>query len=92
ETVQVGDGRAYATGYYIPEIAGSPTYREGYAPIYARPDDLVDVDLGQFSADLKGKSIRGRVDGNKFVPYYDRTAIEQGALNRKARILGYAVD
>ena len=92
ETAQVGDGRAYATGYYIPEIAGSPTYREGYAPIYARPDDLIDVDLGQFSDALKGKSVRGRVDGTKLVPYYDRTAIEQGVLQGRARILGYAVD
>jgi len=92
ETVQVGDGRAYATGYYIPEIAGSPNYRDGYAPIYARPDDLIDVDLGQFTASLKGKSVRGRVDGAKLIPYYDRAAIEQGALQGKARILGYAVD
>ncbi|OWK31943.1 murein transglycosylase A [Sphingomonas mucosissima] len=92
ETVQVGDGKAFATGYYIPEIAGSRSYRAGYAPIYARPSDLVDVDLGQFSADLKGKKIRGRVEGTNFVPYYDRTMIEEGALTGKARILGYAVD
>lgn len=92
EAVQVGDGGAYATGYYIPEIAGSPIYRDGYAPIYARPDDLIDVDLGQFSDSLKGKSIRGRVDGTKLIPYYDRTAIEQGALQGRARVLGYAVD
>jgi membrane-bound lytic murein transglycosylase A len=92
ETVQVGDGRAFATGYYIPEIAGSREYRDGYAPIYARPTDLIDVDLGQFSADLKGKKIRGRVEGTNFVPYYDRTAIEEGALRGKARILGYAAD
>ncbi len=92
ESVQVGDGKAFATGYYIPEIAGSREYREGYAPIYARPDDLVDVDLGQFSDAMKGKSIRGRVEGTKFIPYYDRTAIEEGALRSKARILGYAVD
>lgn len=92
ETVQVGDGRAHATGYYIPEIAGSRTYRDGYAPIYARPSDLVDVDLGEFSADLKGKKIRGRVEGTNFIPYYDRTMIEEGSLQNKARILGYAVD
>jgi membrane-bound lytic murein transglycosylase A len=92
ETVQVGDGKAFATGYYIPEIAGSRTYREGYAPIYARPTDLVDVDLGQFSDALKGKKIRGRVEGSNFVPYHDRTMIEEGALSGKARILGYAVD
>jgi len=92
EAVQVGDGKAFATGYYIPEIAGSRSHRPGYAPIYARPSDLVDVDLGQFSADLKGKKIRGRVEGTNFVPYYDRTMIEEGALTGKARILGYAVD
>ncbi|WP_339348168.1 murein transglycosylase A [uncultured Sphingomonas sp.] len=92
EPVQVGDGRAFATGYYIPEIAGSRESRPGYAPIYARPDDLIDVDLGAFSPALAGKSVRGRVAGRKLVPYYDRTAIEQGALNGRARILGYAVD
>ncbi len=92
EPVQVGDGRAYATGYYIPEIRGSREERPGYAPIYARPNDLIDVDLGAFSADLAGKKIRGRVDGTTFVPYYDRTAIEEGALVGRARVLGYAID
>ncbi len=92
EPVQVGDGRAYATGYYIPEIRGSLEERAGYAPIYARPNDLIDVDLGAFSSDLAGKKIRGRVDGSNFVPYFDRTAIEEGALNGRARVLGYAVD
>ena len=92
EPVQVGDGRAYATGYYIPEIRGSRDERAGYAPIYARPNDLIDVDLGAFSADLTGRKIRGRVDGATFVPYFDRTAIEEGALQGRARVLGYAVD
>ena len=92
EAVQVGDGRAFATGYFIPEIAGSRQYRAGYAPIYARPDDLVDVDLGAFSDNLKGRKIRGRVQGTNFVPYFDRTQIEEGALAGKARVLGYAVD
>ncbi|MDB5706315.1 MAG: hypothetical protein JWN66_3431 [Sphingomonas bacterium] len=93
ETVQVGDGRAFATGYYEPEIAGSRDHRRGYdVPIYGRPTDLVDVDLGQFTADLKGRKIRGRVDGSNFVPYYDRTAIEQGALADRAPIIAWAAD
>ncbi|WP_183929394.1 murein transglycosylase A [Sphingomonas sp. BK345] len=92
EAVQVGDGRAFATGYYIPEIAGSREPRPGYAPIYARPTDLIDVDLGSFVDTLVGKKIRGRVEGSRLVPYYDRTAIEQGALEGRARVLGYAVD
>ena len=93
EAVQVGDGKAFATGYYVPEIAGSRDRRPGYeVPIYARPTDLVDVDLSQFSTELKGRKIRGRVEGSNFVPYHDRTAIEQGALADKARVLAWAGD
>ncbi|MBN8815381.1 MAG: murein transglycosylase A [Sphingomonas sp.] len=92
ETVQVGDGKAFATGYYIPEILGSRERRKGYdVPIYGRPTDLIDVDLGKFSDSLKGKSIRGRVDGRNFVPYYDRAQIESGAMTN-APIIGWAAD
>ena len=93
EAVQVGDGKAFATGYYEPEIAGSLDRRSGYeVPIYGRPDNLIDVDLGLFSADLKGRKIRGRIDGTNFVPYFDRTAIEAGALDGHARIIAWAAD
>ena len=69
ETAMIGDGAAFATGYYEPEIAASRTLQSGYyTPIYRRPPDLVDVDLGQFSDILKGKKIRGRVSGANFVP------------------------
>lgn len=93
EAVQVGDGRAFATGYYEPEIRGSLDRRSGYeVPVYGRPADLVDVDLGQFADNLKGRTIRGRVQGTKFVPYHDRTAIEEGALARTAPIIAWAAD
>ena len=93
EAVQIGDGKAFATGYYEPEIRGSLDQRPGYAvPVYGRPTDLVDVDLGQFSTDLKGKRVRGRVDGKALVPYFDRTQIEQGALAGRAPIIAWAAD
>lgn len=93
ETVQVGDGAAFATGYYEPEIAGVRTRRSGYdVPVYGVPDDLIEVDLGLFSDALKGKRIRGRVDGRQFVPYYDRTQIEQGALQGHAPVVAWAAD
>ncbi|MGH6615972.1 murein transglycosylase A [Sphingomonas sp.] len=93
ESVQVGDGRAFATGYYEPEIAGSRDRRSGYdVPIYGRPTDLIEADLGQFSDDLKGKKIRGRIDRNAMVPYYDRTQIEEGVLTGRAPILAWAAD
>ncbi len=93
EAVQVGDGRAFATGYYEPEIAGSRERRRGYeTPIYGRPSDLIDVDLGAFSGALQDKKIRGRVDGKAFVPYFDRTDIENGAIDKTAPIIAWAAD
>jgi membrane-bound lytic murein transglycosylase A len=93
ETVQVGDGKAFATGYYEPEIHGCRERRPGCdVPIYGVPTDLIDVDLGLFSDDLKGKKIRGRVEGKNFVPYYDRTAIEEGRLQGRAPVIAYAND
>ena len=93
ESVQVSDGRATATGYYEPEIAGSRDRRRGYeVPIYGRPRDLIEVDLGQFSKDLTGKRIRGRVEGQGFVPYFDRAAIDAGAIADRAPIIAWAAD
>ncbi|WP_109806141.1 murein transglycosylase A [Sphingosinithalassobacter portus] len=93
EAVQIADGAAFATGYYEPEIAGSRDRRPGYdVPIYGKPDDLIDVDLGAFSDDLAGKKIRGRVDGTNLVPYYDRAAIEEGALSRRGLEIAWAHD
>jgi len=92
-TVQVGAGTAFVTGYYEPEIAASRTKRPGYdVPIYRRPADLIEVDLAQFADDLKGKKVRGRVDGTNFIPYYDRTAIESGALDGRGLEIAYAAD
>lgn len=92
-TVQVGDGRGLATGYYEPEIAGCRTRTDQcQVPVYGVPADLVEVDLGLFSANLAGKRIRGRVDGSRFVPYFDRTAIETGALAGRNLEIAWAAD
>ncbi|RVT41807.1 murein transglycosylase A [Sphingobium algorifonticola] len=93
ETAQVGDGKAFATGYFEPEIAGSRTRQPGYdVPVYARPSDLIDVDLGQFSDTLKGRTIRGKVEGRRFVPYEPRERIVAGALDGRANVIGWAAD
>jgi membrane-bound lytic murein transglycosylase A len=93
DLAQVGDGKSLATGYYEPEIAGSRDQRPGYdVPIYRRPPDLIEADLGAFSDSLKGKKIRGRIDGNAFVPYADRTQIEDGALSGRGLEIGWAAD
>ncbi|MBB6124337.1 murein transglycosylase A [Sphingobium subterraneum] len=93
EAVQVGDGSSFATGYYEPEIAGSRNRAPGYTtPIYRRPSDLVEVDLGLFSDALKGKKIRGHVQGQNFVPYAERSEIEAGALAGRGLELAWAAD
>ncbi|HEX7852674.1 MAG TPA: murein transglycosylase A [Sphingobium sp.] len=93
EAVQVGDGKAYATGYYEPEIAGCRTQTSTcQEPIYRRPDNLVDIDLGLFSDGLKGKTIRGKVDGQKFIPYDDRAQITSGSLAGRGLEIAYAKD
>jgi membrane-bound lytic murein transglycosylase A len=93
ELAQIGDGKAFATGYYEPEIAGSRTRNKGYeVPVYKRPPELVELDLGQFSDSLKGKKIRGRVEGKSFIPYADRTGIETGALEGRSLEIAWAAD
>lgn len=91
--VQVGDGRSLATGYFEPEIAGSRTRAPGYeVPVYARPRDLVDVELGDFASDLAGRKIRGKLSQTRLVPYDDRTAIESGSLEGRAAVIAWAAD
>lgn len=92
EPVRVGDGAAFATGYFEPEIAGSREARPGYAPVYRKPADLVEADLGLFTDTLRGKRVRGRVEAGAFVPFHDRGAIEDGALGGKGLELAWAVD
>jgi membrane-bound lytic murein transglycosylase A len=93
DAVQVGDGKAFATGYYEPEIRASLRMTDGYqVPIYRRPPELTEVDLGNFASDLKGRKIRGQVKNGSFVPYFDRAAIENGALKGRGLEIAFAAD
>lgn len=79
------------TGYYEASLEGSRTKHGPFqTPVYARPADLLTADLGAFSKELKGKTIRGRVDGRKFIPYPSRAGIEAKAP--PAEILAYVRD
>ncbi len=65
------------TGYYEPVLNGSRARSDKFRfPIRKRPDDLLQIDLGSLYPDLKGRRLRGRVDGNRVVPYPDRREIE----------------
>jgi membrane-bound lytic murein transglycosylase A len=91
--VQLGDGLGLATGYFEPELAGSRAVAPDFAvPLYKRPPDLIEAELGDFAADLKGRKLRGRMQGNRLVPYFDRAAIMAGALAGKGLELAWAAD
>ena len=91
--ITIDAGKGFATGYYEPEIAGSRVAVPGYpAPLYRRPPDLIEADLGRFAADLKGRKLRGRVEGKMLVPYPDRAAIMAGALANRGLELAWAAD
>ena len=67
ETVRVGEGTAFATGYFEPEIAGSRTRIPGYdVPVYRKPADLVEVDAE--TAKAAGTLRRGRLENGVVVP------------------------
>ncbi len=91
--VRLADGKGFATGYFEPEIAASRVRAPGYVtPLYKRPPDLVDVDLGAFRSEWKGRTLRGRLSGAKVVPYPARADIAAGALAGKGLEIAWAAD
>ena len=94
ETVKVGDGQAFVTGYYEPEIAGVRTRQPGFdVPVYALPPDLVRAKPGDAPLTEKGNPPLGHYDENGvFTPYFDRAAIDDGALAGRGLEIGWAAD
>jgi membrane-bound lytic murein transglycosylase A len=87
-------GEVLFTGYYEPLLQGSLTPTDEYRfPLYARPDDLITIDLSPFSSDLKGKRIMGRIANDTVVPYYDRRQIQQKSwLTPESHIIAWVKD
>ena len=74
ETTEIGR----LTGYYEPIMAASriktPVFSE---PIQSKPSDLFEIDLGQFDATLRNRTIVARMDRGKVVPYWPRAQINE---------------
>ena len=69
------------TGYYEPLLHGSLRRTDRFTiPLYLRPPELVDIDLGAFRDDLRGRRLAGIVRDRRLVPFADRAGVEQGAL------------
>ena len=93
--VRVGDGAAYATGYFEPEIRGSRTRRSpSDVPVYGMPDDLERCWRdGTPASEREGRApLSRRTSDGRCVEYYTRAEIEDGALEGRAPVLGYASD
>jgi membrane-bound lytic murein transglycosylase A len=84
----VGEGKAFATGYYEPEIRGSRVKAPGYdVPVFKVPADLIRCTRAD------GGAGRGRIDdGGACVLYYTRAEIEAGALAGRGLEIAYAAD
>jgi membrane-bound lytic murein transglycosylase A len=81
------------TGYYEVETTATRTRKHNHqVPLYAPPNDLVSVELGQFSDELKGQSVVGLVEGGKLKPYTKRADIEISGLDRKSTALYWLDD
>ena len=94
ETARLGDGKAFVTGYYEPEIAGVRNRQPGFdVPVYGVPADLVRAKPGDAVPNDNGSQPLGRYDETgAFVPYYDRAAIDDGALANRGLEIGWAAD
>lgn len=61
------------TGYYEPLLRGSRTQGGAFqTPVLGIPSDLLTIDLGDVVPELKNMRLRGRLEGNKVVPYASR--------------------
>ena len=56
------------------------------------PDDLLTIDLSAVFPELKDKRVRGRLEGNKVVPYWSRAEIAARGDKLPARTLLYVDD
>ncbi|MFB3045242.1 MAG: murein transglycosylase A, partial [Acidiferrobacterales bacterium] len=67
------------TGYYEPLLNGSLERTERFRyPLYRRPPNLLTIDLGDVYPALKGRRVRGRLQGTRVVPYFSRAEIDGG--------------
>jgi membrane-bound lytic murein transglycosylase A len=88
-----GDPNGLFTGYYEPLLSASATPDARYRfPLYRRPTDMLVVDLGAFSSEFDGRTITGRLADGSLLPYWDRTAIDDGALGGQGLEIAWTDD
>jgi membrane-bound lytic murein transglycosylase A len=75
---QDGSDTGLVTGYYEPLLRGARQRSGAFqTPLYGVPDDLLTIDLSSVYPQLQGMRLRGRVVGNKVLPYFSRADLEK---------------
>ncbi|TVO64777.1 murein transglycosylase [Denitromonas ohlonensis] len=81
------------TGYYEPLIRGSLERSAQNAwPIHGVPQDMVSVELASVYPELKPMRLRGRIEGNRLVPYWTRREVTAQGDAFPAPVLAWADD
>jgi membrane-bound lytic murein transglycosylase A len=78
-----GTDSGMVTGYYEPLLRGARKRGGPYqVPLHRTPEDLLTIDLAPVYPELKSMRLRGRLVGNKVVPYPTRAEMTRaGILN-----------
>ncbi|MEO1767337.1 murein transglycosylase A [Thiobacter aerophilum] len=88
-----GSDTGLITGYYEPLLLGSRNQSERFRhPIYGVPDDLLTIELASVYPELKSYRLRGRLVGNRVVPYYSREEIDSGTRPLAGRVIAWVDD
>jgi membrane-bound lytic murein transglycosylase A len=88
---RIEDAEGFVTGYFEPIIDGARQPSEVFnVPIYRRPSNLFVRGTSQATMSLpnKGEVFR-KIGRRKLVPYYDRAAIEDGAIAGRGLEVGW---
>ena len=81
------------TGYYEPLLHGSRRRSANFAqPVLGVPSDLLTIELADVLPDLKNMRLRGRLQGNKVIPYYPRADIISREQDYADRVLLWVDD
>lgn len=76
------------TGYYEPLLQGARKRSKDFSvPLYSPPEDMLTIDLGELYPELKGKRVRGRLQGRRVVPYFERAEIAARPVLRGQELL-----
>ena len=91
---KIDDPNGFLTGYYEPVVDGSRTQTDDFKiPLLGRPRDLVHMGRKRKAESFPntGRVVR-RIARGKYVPYFDRAQIEDGALATRGLEIAYLKD